>query len=176
MPHRTVATASATDSDREIRLALVLVLRKKVVQQIAEAPQSLCHFGLGVQVLDDAAVAAGQRAQSVDKKRITQMPHIEEQFHVPRRAELMTKAEHLHAQRRSPAPGTEAFEQNFSQRMDRMVRSIYDFVGQRARALHGNAFGADRVQQTLAAIGRMRSPSFAESPRQNFVGRFKEYD
>src|SRR5260370_10715789 len=111
MPHRTVATASATDSDREIRLALVLVLRKKVVQQIAEAPQSLCHFGLGVQVLDDAAVAAGQRAPSVDKKRVRQMPHIEEQFHIPRRAALMTKTQELHAQRRSLTARTETFQQ-----------------------------------------------------------------
>src|SRR5712692_4174383 len=104
------------------------------------------------------------------------MPHIEQQLHVPRRAELVPKAEHLYAQRRSFAPRAETLEQDFSQRMNRMVRSIDDFVGQRARALHGDAFGADRVQQTLAAIGRMRAPSFAESPGENLVGRFKEYD
>src|SRR6266513_527480 len=134
--HRTVTPASATDSDSEIRLALTLVLRQKVIKQVAEAPQSLCYFRLGIQVLDHAAVAASQPAQPVDKKRVRQMPHIEQQFHVPGRTELMAKAEDLNPQRRRFAPGTETFEQDFSQRMDRMVRGIDDFVGQRARPLH----------------------------------------
>src|SRR5260221_11553289 len=41
--HRTVTPAGATDADREIRLALALVLRQKVIQQFAKAPQSLGH-------------------------------------------------------------------------------------------------------------------------------------
>src|SRR5712691_583420 len=173
--HRTVTPASATDSDSEIRLALALVLRQEVIEQIAEATQSLFHLGLGFQVLDNAPVAASQRAQSVDKKGIRQMANVKHEFHVPRRAELVPKAEHLNTQRRRFAARAETLEQNFSERMDRMVRSIDDFVGQRARTLHGGAFGSDGVEQALAAIGGMRPPRFAESAHENLVGRFKEY-
>ena|SRR5205809_6115072 len=104
------------------------------------------------------------------------MPHIEQQLQVPWRAELVPKAEHRNAQRRGFAPGIETLEQNFAQRMDRVVRSIDDFVGQCARAFHDGALRSDGVDQTLATIGGMRTPRFAESTRQYLVGRFKEYD
>src|SRR5213080_1022390 len=104
------------------------------------------------------------------------MPHIEQQLQVPRRAELVPKAEHRNAQRRGFAPRTETLEQNFTQRMNGMVRSIDDFVGLCPRAFHDGAFRSDGVEQTLAAIGGMRTPRFTESTRQYLVGCFKEYD
>src|SRR5258708_9441836 len=92
------------------------------------------------------------------------MPHIEQEFHVPRRAELVPEAEHRNTQRCGFAPGIEALEQDFAQRMDCMVRSIDHLVGQCARAFHDGAFGADGVEQTLAAIGGGGAPAFPSTP------------
>src|SRR5258706_12078131 len=54
--YRTVTSAGAANSHGQIRFAFALILRQKVIKQIAESFQRLFNFRLRFQVLHDSAI------------------------------------------------------------------------------------------------------------------------
>src|SRR4030095_334359 len=102
------------------------------------------------------------------------MAHVEEQLHVSRCAEFVAKAQHLNPKRRSIVRWPESIQQEFPQRMDRVIGRIEYFVRERAYPFHRGALGPDSILQPFAALGRMRPPRFAEPPREDLVRRFEE--
>src|SRR5207237_8317665 len=65
--HGAVAPARAADADGHVGLALALVEREQVVNQLCEAPDRFLHFAARVEELDDAAVVARKVAQFGDE-------------------------------------------------------------------------------------------------------------
>src|SRR5712671_1205662 len=96
--YRTVTSAGAANSHGQIRFAFALILRQKVIKQIAKSFQRLFDLRLCFQILHDPPIASSQLSQLANKERIWQVTHIEQQFHVARRAELVPKAQDLNAQ------------------------------------------------------------------------------
>ena len=97
------------------------------------------------------------------------MAYIKQQLHVARRPEFVAKTQHLNAQERSLSPGAVSFKQDFAQRMHRMIRSVYNLVGQRAHSFHRLTFGANRIEQTFAAVSGVRPPRLAKTPCENLI-------
>src|SRR5688572_11721179 len=55
-----------------------------------------------------------------------------------------------------------------------MIRSVDDLVGKRTNARHRLSLGADRREQSMTLIRRMRATRFAETMLQCFVRGFEE--
>jgi hypothetical protein len=58
--HRSVATAGATDADRNIGLPFSLILRQKVIQEVREPRECLFDFGLILQIFHHPPIGSGK--------------------------------------------------------------------------------------------------------------------
>src|SRR5574341_758825 len=92
------------------------------------------------------------------------MPHVEQQFHLPRRTELVSEAQHLDAHRYCFGRGFEALKQELSQSVHSVIGGVDYFIGLGAHARHRSTFGPDGVAQTFATLSRVWPPRLAEAP------------
>src|SRR4051812_8571193 len=89
--NRTVASPGAADSDRQVRLPLVDVLRNEELQEVEGVVQEFMRGARFVQVAYDFGVTSRMRAQRRDEMRIRQEPHVEQQIRVHRDTVLETE-------------------------------------------------------------------------------------
>src|SRR2546423_10303051 len=169
-----MTSSSATDSNRQIGLALALVLGQEIIQKIAKSFQRLLDFRLGLQVFNHARIGARQILQFRNKVGIREMPHIEQQLHFSGWPKLVTKTHDLNPHRHGVSRSPEPLKQKLSERMHRVLRCIDHFVGQGPYSLHRGAFGADRITQALTAFCWMRPARLAETTSEDFVSRLEK--
>src|SRR6266496_667198 len=106
--------------------------------------------------------------------RVGQVSNIKHQFEVSGISVSMAKTQHLNAHWPTLAIRAEPIKQETAQCMNSVIRGIDDLVRHGANTGHRRPFRTYGLQQTLALLCRMGSPSFAKATLQNLVGSFKK--
>src|SRR5947209_17874493 len=104
------------------------------------------------------------------------MSHVEQKINVMRAAVLVAEAVNLHAHRRAVESGTEALDEQATERVNRVLGSVYDLIGERAQARHRRALAADGLQKAVACVRRVRAARLAEAAHERFVRGLEEED
>src|SRR5262245_33394008 len=90
---RAMAPASASDGDRDVGFAFLLVFRKQEVDELINVVQKLSRRLVRVHVFDDSSVGSGMRFQMWDKIRIRQKTDVEHQVGVDGHAVLESETD-----------------------------------------------------------------------------------
>src|SRR6185436_11056320 len=102
------------------------------------------------------------------------MSDIKKQLQISGIAKFVTETEHLDSHRTTFGIGAEALKQQAAKRMHCVIGSIDNLICFGPHAPHSLALGADRRQQALSLLSRVRPTRFAEAVLQNVVGSFQE--
>src|ERR1044072_1410779 len=104
------------------------------------------------------------------------MSHVEEQINIVRRAVLVAEAVDLHAHRGPAALGAETLDEKATERVDCVLGSVDDMVGELAYLGHRAALAADGFEQAVARLRRVRPPRLAEAAHERLVRCLEEED
>ena len=147
-----MATAGATQRDREVRLAFTFVARQQQREQPVELVEELLRAPLREHVVADGRVEPGQRTQLLDPVRVRKEAAVEHEIDVEREAVLVAERDDVDLECRVGAGLREQLAQTVAQlvhverrRVDAQIGLADERLEQRtlARDAVGDALGVD---------------------------------
>ena len=169
----SMTSSGAADGDRQIALALGDVVRNHEAHVRIQAIHELPGRRIAFEKIGDRLVAAGAAAQRGNEVRVRQAADVEHQIGVHRNPVLEPETEKRDYEARASTLPGESHEE-MAQLVNRHVRRVDDFVGQRPDQIQPLTLVPDPLGHRPIRRQRMRAPRFAEPPDERRVARFQK--
>src|SRR6266851_3249881 len=167
---RTMLSPSATETNGQVALAFMDVVRQQVNQQIGDALDEFLGLGERADILRHARVASCQRAKLWHKVRVGQEPHVKDEVGILGHA--MTKAE-THARDQDAFLArllAETLRNVGPQFMDVELRGVDDEIGQPADRAQMAPLGLQCRFYWRVRAQRVGTAGFAEPSQKHSIG------